>query len=174
MSVPISCDLASLLLSAKANQLGHDSIGTLGRRLTQGLLILSAILGYLAGVTGLTDLVGKTTVAVLGIAAGVTTTSAILALTMQKPDEHLRIAGEYELLFSRSAQLNERNPEDQRRYRELREEFDRVVERSRLVRISLSNGQVSRCEGQARDILASAAGEANALKAKLLNVKAEA
>lgn len=170
MSVPISPGLANLLLSAKANQLGHDSIGTLGRRLTQGLLILSAILGYLAGVAGLTDLVGKTAVAVLGIAAGVTTTSAILALTMQKPDEHLRIAGEYELLFSRSAQLDERNPEDQRRYRELREEFDRAVEKSRVVGISLSNGQVSRCEGQARDILASAAGEANALKAKLLNV----
>ena len=73
MSVPNLSGLASLLLSEKANQLGHDSIGTRGRRLTRVLLVLSALLGYLAGVTGLTDLVGKTAVAVLGIAAGVIT-----------------------------------------------------------------------------------------------------
>jgi hypothetical protein len=170
MSDPISPGLASLLLSEKANQLGHDSIGTRGRRLTRVLLVLSALLGYLAGVTGLTDLVGKTAVAVLGIAAGVITTGAILALTMQKSDEHLRIAGEYELLFLKSARLVERNPEDQLRHREFREEFDRVVEKSRIERISLSNGQVIRFEKQARDILASAAGKANARKAKLLNV----
>lgn len=52
-----------MLLSEKANQLGHDSIGIRGRRLTSVLLVLSALLGYLAGVTGLTDLVGKTAVA---------------------------------------------------------------------------------------------------------------
>lgn len=169
MSAPMSAALASLVLSEKANQLGHDSIGTWGRRLTSALLILSAILGYLAGVTGLTGLVGKTAVAVLGIAAGVTTTSAILALTMLKSGEHLRIAGEYELLFIRTVRLDEGTSGDQLRHQEFREAFDRVVEKSRTAGISLSNGQVARYEGQARAILALEAGEANAVNAKLLN-----
>lgn len=170
MSAPMSVDLASLVLSEKANQLGHDSIGTLGRRLTSVLLVLSAILGYLAGITGLTDLVGKTAVAVIGIAAGVTATCAILALTMLKSGEHIRIAGEYELLFSRTVRLDKGTPEDQLRLQEFREAFDRVAEKSRIAGISLSNGQVIRYERRARAILALEVGEVNARKARLLSV----
>jgi hypothetical protein len=133
------------------------------------LLILSALFGYLAGVTGLTDLVGKTAVAVLGIAAGVATTSAILALTMLKSAAHLSAAGDYEKLFRAAVQLDERIAEDRLRHRKLRAESDRIAEDSRTAGISLSNGQVSRYEKQARTKLAAAAGDDNARKGRLLN-----
>jgi hypothetical protein len=165
----MSANLASLLLSMKANQLGHDSVGGRGRRATSVLLVLSALLGYLAGVTGLADLIGKTVVAVLGILAGVSTTGAILALTMLKSGDHLRVAGEYELLFSKTVRHDEEKPEARVQHQELREAFDRVVEKTRTAGTSLTNGQVLRYERQARTALASEAGEANARKAKLLN-----
>jgi hypothetical protein len=63
-------ELSSLVLSEKANQLAHDAIGIRCRRLTTGLLVLSAVLGYAAGFTGLGDAMGKAGVTVLAFLAG--------------------------------------------------------------------------------------------------------
>jgi hypothetical protein len=69
MSLPVSKKLASLLFSEKANQLAHARIGARGRRWTNGLLVLSAVLGYVAGFSGLVNLVGKTWVSLIALAA---------------------------------------------------------------------------------------------------------
>lgn len=84
MSIPMTRELSSLIFSEKANQLAHDAIGVRCRRLTTGLLVLSAVLGYAAGFTGLGDAMGKAGVTVLAFLAGVTSTGTVLALTMFK------------------------------------------------------------------------------------------
>ena len=63
------------------------------------MLVLSAVLGYVAGFSGLVNLVGKTWVSLIALAAGISTTGVILALTTLKYSDHLRAAAEYELLY---------------------------------------------------------------------------
>ena len=147
----MSAELGSLVLSEKANQLAHDAIGILTRRLTTSLLVLSAVLGYVAGFTGLADLAGKTAVIVLGLLAGVVSTGAVLALTTFKPGDHLAIAGQYEQLLWATTSLAGRE-EDAKLEQYLRE-FMRVVEKTRDRGIPLSNGQVRKYEKEAKEDL---------------------
>ena len=142
-----------MILSVKANQLAHDAIGTRGRRLTTGLLILSAILGYLAGVSALAHFIGKTAAAVLGIVAGLVSTCALLALTMQKPGDHLRVAGEYEALYLAAVQIDVSKPEAVRRIQECQKAFDRIAQQTRDSGIALTNGQQEKFGRKAREML---------------------
>jgi len=170
MSVPMSKDVASLVLSEKANQLAHDAIGVRGRRLANGLAVLATLSGVASGVTGLADLAGKTGVAILGLLAGVSAACAVLALTMLKSADHLRTAGEYESLFLRTIVLDDSVPDREERLEGLREEFDDVVGNTRKTGVSLTNGQVLRYEKQARAILAYRVGPASAARAEVISL----
>ena len=107
MSIPMTGYQRDPILSEKANQLAHDAIGTWGRRSTNGLLFLSAVLGYGAGFSGLSDWIGKQGTAALGLAAGIATTIAVFMLITLKSADHLALAGEYEALYSRTAGLRQ-------------------------------------------------------------------
>jgi hypothetical protein len=159
-------ELSSLIFSEKANQLAHDAIGVRCRRLTTGLLVLSAVLGYAAGFTGLGDAMGKAGVTVLAFLAGVTSTGTVLALTMFKSGEHLRFAGEYEQLLMATMPLA--LTEDAARFATCRDEFRRVVGRTRDAGVSLSQGQVRKYERMAREWLRQDFG-VDSIEAELLN-----
>jgi hypothetical protein len=159
-------ELSSLDLSEKANQLAHDAIGIRCRRLTTGLLVLSAVLGYAAGFTGLGDVMGNAGVTVLAFLAGVTSTGTVLALTMLKSGEHLRFAGAYEQLLMATMPLAIN--EDAAGLAKCRDEFSRVVGSTRDAGVSLSQGQVRKYERMAREWLRQDSGVEN-VDAELLN-----
>lgn len=170
MSVPVSKKLASLLFSEKANQLAHARIGARGRRGTNGLLVLSAVLGYFAGFSGLVNLVGKTWVSLIALAAGISTTGVILALTTLKYSDHLRAAAEYELLYLRTIRVEEGTPEGQQRFSELWEAFEQVVDRVHAAGAALNPDQVTRYEEEARAALRKSRYPDAEKKAEILKV----
>jgi hypothetical protein len=150
---PKSRELGNLILSAKAYQLAHDALGTRGHRMMTGLLVLSAIFGYLAGAAGLAALMGKTAASALGIVAGLVSTGALLALTTLKPGDHLRVAGQYQALFLATMQVDEGRPGDGRLFQEWREGFNRITDEATTAGIRLTNGQVRKYEREAREQL---------------------
>jgi hypothetical protein len=70
--------IASLLFAEKLSFLAHLSIGQRGRRFTNIILGISGLLGYAAGFGRLTRLVGGTAVSIIALAAGLSTTAAIM------------------------------------------------------------------------------------------------
>jgi hypothetical protein len=148
VSIPPSRELRSLVLSETANKLGHDALGTRGRRLIAGLVVVAMVFGYAAGFTGLGGLFGEPVVEGLGLVAGIVSTVALWALTSMKPGEHLRLAGEYEQLLMATLPLA--GQEDTARYERCQRDFRELVRRSRDAGISLTNGQVTKYERMAR------------------------
>jgi hypothetical protein len=75
------------------------------------MLAVSALLGYAAGFSGLTNLVGKTWVGLIALAAGLSTAAVILLLTTLKPNDHLRAGAAYQDIYLRTVQqgLNDDN-----------------------------------------------------------------
>jgi hypothetical protein len=168
VSIPPSRELRSLVLSETANKLGHDALGTRGRRLIAGLVVGAAVLGYAAGFAGLGGLFGKPTVEVLGLVAGLVSTVALWALTTMKPGEHLRLAGEYEQLLMATLSLAGREDENSARYKQCQKDFQDLVRRARDVGISLTIGQTTKYERMARAQLKDEYGVDSA-DAELLN-----
>ncbi len=175
MSLPASKELASLVFSEKVNQLAHDEIAARGRKLTNGLLVLSAVLGYLAGVSGLADLVGKVWVGAIALAAGISTTCLILAFTMLKSSDHLRTAGEYVQLYRLTVEIDdETTPEGELRFQELWEAFFQVEDKTRAAGTALTPGQVAKYEKEAKEAMRMDLGrgrDPNAEQAELLAPK---
>jgi hypothetical protein len=135
-------DLEDLILSEKANQLAHDAIGIRCRRITTGLVVLSAVLGYSAGASP----VAKT---LLAFFAGLAATAAVGALTVFKSGDHLRFAGEYEQVLMNTTTLAR---DDQGKgFEECRKHFFQIVARTRDAGVSLSDGQVVKYEKRAKE-----------------------
>ena len=153
MSQPRLYELASLLISEKANQLGHNAKGDQGRWWTNSFLGLSAVLGAVAGSTGLADLVSKTWVSIIALAATASTTVAICLLTTLKYDAHLRAQGKYEDLFHQTVQCNINTPDGVELFKHLWNDFGNVVREVNGERASLSNRQVRKYEKEAKNEL---------------------
>lgn len=146
-------NVASLLLAAKANALGHASMAVRERWLTNGFLILSAVLGYVAGFNGLADLVSKTWVSVIALAAGLSTTIVILALTMLKPRDHQRAQAEYDGLFMRTVGCDLRSANGSASFDKVWDDFISVVHDIDKAGIPLTSNQVSKFAKKARKAL---------------------
>jgi hypothetical protein len=153
MSDPPYKERASLLLSEKANQLGHASIGVRGRSWTNGFLVLSALLACVAGSTGLADLISKTWVSVIALAASLSTTVVILLLTTLKYDAHLRAQTKYQDLYLRTVGCDIEAYEGNVLFDTLWEDFRRVVEEVNQERASLTPRQVNKFENKAKELL---------------------
>jgi hypothetical protein len=106
-----------------------------------------------AGFGGLGHLFGKGAVVVFGFLAGLVSTAAVLALTMLKPGDHLRVAGEYEALYLATVQINVSKPEAARRIQECQKAFDRISQQTRDSGVSLTDGQQEKFERKARAML---------------------
>ena len=150
MSVPNFKRKASLLLSEKANQIAHNSIGVFGRRWTTRFLALSITLGCIAGSTGLADLISKTWVSVIAIAASLSTALVILLLTTLKYDAHLRAQTRYQSLFMRTVGCDIRTPEGQAQFNCLWDEFWHVAELVDAEGAMLNRHQIRKYEQEAR------------------------
>jgi hypothetical protein len=103
--------------------LAHAAVGHRGRWVTNSLLVLSAALGYIAGFNGLAGLVSKVWISVIALAAGLSTTLAILALTMLKSGEHMRASAKYENIHLRILSCDASTPEGRALFSELWVEF---------------------------------------------------
>jgi len=107
MSLFTDKQAASLLLSAKANAIGHTRVGRSGRALTNVVLGASALLSYIASYSGLNSLVSKGWVSIFALAAGLSTTAAIFLLTTLKPGDHLQAGSAYENIYLRTVNEGE-------------------------------------------------------------------
>ena len=153
MSAPPVKEQASLLLSEKANQLGHASIGARGRRWTIGFLVLSTLLACIAGSTGLADLINKTWASVIALAASISTAGVILLFTTLKYDAHLRAQSKYQDLYLRTLACDVATRKGKALFEVLWEDFRRVVNEVNQEGASLAPGQVSKFEDKAREEL---------------------
>lgn len=153
ISLPTLKDVASLLLSEKANQLGHASIGSRGLFWTTVFLAISALLGCVAGSTGLADLISKTWVSAIALAAALSTTIVILLLTTLKYDAHLRAQTKYEDLYLRTVGCDVTTTEGQKLFNVLWRRFRRIVSEVNAEKASLNPRQVTRFEAKAREQL---------------------
>jgi hypothetical protein len=153
MSQPISYAKASLLISEKANQLGHNAKGNQGRWWANSFLGLSALLGAVAGSTGLADLVSKTWVSIIALAATASTTVAISLLTTLKYDAHLRAQGKYAALFHQTVRCDINTPDGVVHFDLLWKNFGDVVGEVDGERVSLNNSQTRKFERKARNEL---------------------
>lgn len=156
MSQPRLYELASLLISEKANQLGHNAKGDQGRWWTNSFLGFSAILGAVAGSTGLADLVSKTWVSIIALAATASTTVAICLLTTLKYDAHLRAQGKYEDLFHQTVRCDINTRDGAALFDRLWNDFGDAVREVNGERASLSNRRVQKYEKKARNELGNA------------------
>jgi hypothetical protein len=100
MALPASKDVRGLLLALRTDELAHSTIGARGRRVTSFLLGAAAVLGAIAGASGLAGL-NQTAVGVLSLVSAGIIALMIWALTTLKFGEHLRAAGEYDALYLR-------------------------------------------------------------------------
>jgi hypothetical protein len=156
MSQPRLYELGSLLISEKANQLGHNAKGNQGRRWTNILLGFSALLGVFAGSTGLADLVSKMWVSIIALAATATTAAVIFLLTTLKYDAHLRAQAKYEDLFHQTVRCDISTPDGAALFAHLWDDFGDIVREVNGERASLSNRQVLKYENKARNELGNA------------------
>jgi len=148
MSLPRSKDVADLLLSEKANQLGHARIGERGRFWTNTFLLISTLLGIAAGATGLADLISNREVGIIALAATLSTAFAFYLFTTLKYDAHLRAQGKYEDLYLRTLECNVETEEGVVLYAALRRDFRRIVNEVNNDRASLKSRQVTKCENE--------------------------
>jgi hypothetical protein len=136
------------------------------------LLVLSAVLGFLAGVSGLADLVGKFWVSVIALAGGISTACLILAFTMLKPSDHVRFAGEYAKLYWLTVEIDDQaTPKGRSKLQEYRKAFFEVEGKTRDAGIALTPSQVKKYEEEARAALREDLGrgrDPNAEAAELL------
>lgn len=153
MSQPTRFDQACLLISEIANQLGHNAIGHRGRRWVNFFLGLSALLGAVAGSVGLADLVSKTWVSIITLAATASTAVVIILLTTLKYDAHLRAQGKYSHLYNRTLACNMATEAGQRAFILMWTDFGNVVNEVDTDQASLSNRQVRKYEKKARSQL---------------------
>lgn len=153
MSQPPSYAKASLLISEKANQLGHNAKGNQGRWWTNSFLGLSMLLGAVAGSTGLANLVSKTWVSIIALAATASTAVAISLLTTLKYDAHLRAQGKYAGLFHQTVRCDINTPDGVALFDLLWNDFGDVVGEVDSERVSLSNRQTRKYEKKARNEL---------------------
>jgi hypothetical protein len=153
MSQPTSYAKASLLISEKANQLGHNAKGNQGRWWTNGFLGLSALLAAVAGSTGLADLVSKTWISVIALAATASTAVAISLLTTLKYDAHLRAQGKYAALFHQTVRCDINTTDGAALFDLLWKNFGNVVGEVDGERVSLNNSQTRKFEKKARNEL---------------------
>jgi len=158
MSVPRLKDVASLLLSEDANHLAHASVGVRRRFWTNAFLGFSALLGCVAGSTGLADLLSKTWVSVIALAATLSTTIVILFLTMFKYDAHLRVQAKYQDLYMRTLGCDVTTAKGLALYKALYDEF-MLVARESNQEAPLSNRQVTKFENKARKKLPTEIGD---------------
>lgn len=153
MSQPTSYAKASLLISEKANQLGHNAKGNQERWWTNGFLGLSALLGVVAGSAGLADLVSKTWVSIIALAATASTAVAISLLTTLKYDAHLRAQGKYAALFHQTVRCDINTPNGVAQFDLLWKNFGDVVGEVDCEQVSLNNNQTRKYEEKARNEL---------------------
>lgn len=153
MAQPTLYQMASLLISEKANQLAHNARGDQGRWWTNGFLGLSLLLGAIAGSTGLADLVSKTWVSVIALAAAASTSVVISLMTTLKYDAHLRAQSKYADLFHRTVQCDIDSADGEVLFDLLWKDFGDVVREVDGEGASLSNRQIKKYEKKARNEL---------------------
>lgn len=145
MSLPTDRVKTSLLISERANYLGHNAKRAQGQRWTNSIVGLSALLGVVAGSTGLADLVSKTWVSIIALAAAASSTVAISLLQTSKSDAHQRAQAKYEDLYQRTGECDINAPGGEALFDRLYEEFrDIVKEVNEKDHASLKNWQTKR------------------------------
>jgi hypothetical protein len=142
--VPDNAEKVSLLWSAKANELGHGYLGTRGRRWSTIFIYVSGILGYVAGFSGLADLISTRWVSAIALAAGVSTTVLILLLTTLKADAHLRAAGKYQSIYLGTVSCYMDTSEGEARFRTMWDAFEKLVREVDAGDYKLTPGQVKK------------------------------
>jgi hypothetical protein len=150
MGLPASREVAELLLSAKANALGHNSVGIGARRLLNVLLVTSLVLSVVAGFTGLRDILSKTCIGAISLTAAIATTVVIFALTTLKPEKHLRAQAEYEGIYIEALGSDDGTAEGEERFEKCWNDFQRVEKQTDLDGIPLSRRQVNKYMNMAR------------------------
>jgi hypothetical protein len=145
-----SLELASLILSTRANRLGHNDLGVRGRRTGTALLVVSGVSSLAATITGLGEIIGKAGIGVLAAVATVSTWLAIFVLTTFKSADHLRAAGAYARVYSDLVGLNESTPEGVARREELRAAFLQIGRDTDAGNYGLTNKQQDKYMERAR------------------------
>lgn len=150
MSAPSGKNYDSLLLSLKANAIGHGTAATRGRLLTTMTMVLSVILSTTAGSAEFLNLASKTLSSVIALAAALASAIAIVTLREVKAAEHLRAKAEYEDLHLSSLGIEPEKPDDHLFYKSRWELFQRVVHDVNVAGIPLTIRQVKKSEDKAR------------------------
>lgn len=150
---PDDVSKASLVWSAKANELGHGYIGARGRRWSTVFMFVSGILGYVAGFSGLADLVSKTWVGAIALAAGVSTTILILLLTTSKSDSHRQAEGKYQLIYLGAVACDMSTTRGKNHLEDMRRAFTELVREINAGGYGLTPGQVKKYKALAKEEL---------------------
>lgn len=148
--LPEDREIASYLFSEKVNYLAHVNVGKLQRAGIIALLAVSAVLSYIAGSVGLSD-VSKTWVSVVTLAAGVTSTLVLCLVPSANWRNHLRVGSDYEALYQDTIVCRMGNGKvDEERLTALREQFRDLTEEARKAEVQLGDRQIKRYERRAR------------------------
>jgi hypothetical protein len=154
VALPSSDQVASFLLDAKANAMGHGTIGARGRRTTNIVLLVSTVLSLVAGAGVLADFLSQTTVGLISLGAAIASATAIACLQTLKSDQHLRLQGEYESVSVRLVGCDSPKPGKENecgmRYNKCKEDFFRAVEDAKSDKVSLTPKQVEKYRELAR------------------------
>jgi hypothetical protein len=153
MSAPSGKNYYSLLLSLKANAIGHSVAATRGRFLTTMTMVLSVILSTTAGSTGFLNLANRTWSSATALAAALSSALAIVILREVKTAEHMRAQADYEDLYLSSLGIEPEKPDDHLFYRSRWDRFQKIVHDVNVAGIPLTARQVKKSEAKARKAL---------------------
>lgn len=153
MSAPSGKNYHNLLLSLKANAIGHSSAATRGRLLTTITMVLSVILSTTAGSTGFLNLANRTWSSAIALAAALSSAIAIVTLREVKAAKHMRAQADYEDLYLSSLGIEPEKPDDHLFYRNIWDVFQQIVHDVNVAGIPLTARQVKKSEAKARKAL---------------------
>ncbi len=159
--LPEDREIASYLFSEKVNYLAHVNVGKRQRGLIIGLLAVSAVLSYIAGAVGLSD-VSKSLVSVVTIVAGVIATLVLILVPWANWHNHLRVGSDYEALYLDTLTCSMGNGQvDENRLTDVRDRFRDLTKEARKAEAQLGDRQIKRYVNRARKQLPENIRQAN-------------